>query len=233
MARVILTCFEPFDGQTINASQVVARAVAAEFAGAPDYGDDDGGEPAVIDVLSLPVVRFDAITLAVNHVEQTRPDVIIMLGEDGKRDVISLERVATNLDDFRIPDNGGFQPRGEIIYEGAPAYYLSTLPLQAILAAIQMVHVPAAVSDSAGGFLCNHLFFGVRHALELAKRNIRAGFIHIPRFAEQVADSTSRRSGADEGVTGLPQELSIQAVRLIILATLVSKFGALKRADIQ
>ena len=95
---------------------------------------------------------------------------------------MSVERVALNVDDARIADNAGAQPIDEPVFAGGPAAYFSTLPIKAITSALQQAGLPAAVSQTAGTFVCNHVFYGLMHQLHQLRRHrtVRAGFMHVP-----------------------------------------------------
>ena len=194
--KVLLTAFEPFGGQTINASQQVAREVALfPFAGA-------------VEVLELPVERLRAPQLVIDAFERLRPDIIILLGEAGGRAAITPERVAINIDDFPIPDNAGNQPREQSIVEGAAAAYFSTLPLLAIQKSLAQHNIPASISNTAGTYLCNHVFYRVLHHLAQNQNSVQAGFIHIPVLPEQCA--------AGANWPALPREVLVQGVRIAV-----------------
>jgi len=177
MKKLLLTAFEPFNGETINPSLETARVIAKV-----DFPD------AQIDILELPVDRFQAIEITLNRIRNIKPDVVIMLGEGSRRFRINPERVAINVDDFRIPDNSGNQPKGEPIVEGAPAAYFSTLPIYEIVERLQKAKIPAAISNTAGTYLCNRIFYSVMHFLAVEKLNTKAGFIHLPYIHEQTID---------------------------------------------
>jgi pyroglutamyl-peptidase len=136
-----------------------------------------------------------------------------MMGEAGGRFRITPERVAINVDDFRIPDNTGNQPRGEPIAEGGPAGYFSTLPIRAITDRLLKARIPAAISDTAATFLCNRLFYSMMHFIATEELPITAGFIHVPYMHEQVL---SRRPDAPS----LSRETIVEGVRLAIEVTL-------------
>src|ERR1700754_456707 len=119
--KVLLTAFEPFEGETVNPSLEAMLAMrGVEFPG------------AVLAVLELPVDRFRAVEMVSSHLRAQLPDAVIMLGLATARYRITPERVAINVDDYRIPDNAGNQPAGEPIIEGGPVGYLSTLPIRAL-----------------------------------------------------------------------------------------------------
>ena len=179
MRKVLLTAFEPFGGEDINPSQEVVRAM--------EYHSFVGAE---VERLVLPVERFRAIELALDRIKVQNPDVVIMLGEGGRRFRVTPERVAINVDDFRIADNAGEQPVGEPILEGAPAAYFSTLPIYEIVQRLKDAAIPAAISNSAGTYLCNRLFYSVMHFISEAQVRTRAGFIHLPYSHDQILNKT-------------------------------------------
>jgi pyroglutamyl-peptidase len=118
-------------------------------------------------------------------IERDDPAVVILLGQAGGRACLSVERVAINVDDARIADNAGLQPVDEPVAPAGPAAYFATVPIKAMTAAIRDAGIPAEVSNSAGTFVCNHLFYGVLHYLAASGRDARAGFIHVPWLEAQ------------------------------------------------
>ncbi|MFY9611669.1 MAG: pyroglutamyl-peptidase I [Blastocatellia bacterium] len=174
MVKLLLTAFEPFGGESINPSREAARHIKdLSFPGAS------------VRVEELPVDRYRAIEVALETLRQAKPDFVIMLGEAGGRFRINPERVAINIDDFRIPDNSGNQPSDEPIVEGGPAAYFSTLPIRAITERLIGARIPAAISNSAGTHLCNRVFYSVMHEIATKNATTRAGFIHLPYLHEQ------------------------------------------------
>ncbi|MFM7750399.1 MAG: pyroglutamyl-peptidase I [Opitutaceae bacterium] len=172
---ILLTGFEPFGGASRNPSGEVALAWhGREVAGARVIG-------AV-----LPCVFGAARRELVRLLRRHRPSVVLCLGVAAGRDAITPERVAINVDDARIPDNAGRQPVDRPVVRGGPAAYWSTLPIKAMVAGLQARGVPAAVSQTAGTFLCNHVFYGLMHAVR-RRRGVRAGFVHVPAMRESAA----------------------------------------------
>ncbi|WP_026370497.1 pyroglutamyl-peptidase I [Kallotenue papyrolyticum] len=172
--RVLLTGFEAFGGQPVNPSERVVHRLARH---------------------SLPGIELHTAILPVDHeqgpaalldaVEHFRPDAVICLGEAGGRMRISIERVAINLLDDRIPDNAGRQLVDQPIVADGPAAYFCTLPVRRLAAAIQDVGVPVELSLSAGTFLCNQVTYTLLHYLSQQHATCRAGFIHLPFLPEQ------------------------------------------------
>ena len=115
-----------------------------------------------------------------------RPALVICVGQAGGRAALSLERVAINVNDARIADNAHAQPIDTPVEAGGPAAYFSTLPIKAMLQALQREGIPAEVSQTAGTFVCNHVFYGLMHQLaKAAFEQTRGGFIHVPYLAGQ------------------------------------------------
>lgn len=175
MRKILLTGFEPFGGESINPSWEAVRALEGKAM-------SDG---SVIKVAELPCAFERSLDVLAQHIRQLKPQLVVCVGQAGGRAEISIERVAINVDDARIPDNIGAQPIDLPIRAGGPAAYFSRLPIKAIVAALQTSDIPAAVSQTAGTFVCNHVFYGLMH-LAKARRSIRrAGFVHIPYLPEQ------------------------------------------------
>jgi pyroglutamyl-peptidase len=174
MTTVLLTGFEPFGGDPDNPSGEAVHRVAAHWSG-----------PEVLITAVLPVTFSGSARRLRELVAEHRPDVVIATGLAGGRSAIGVERVAVNLDDARIPDNDGEQPVDVPVVDGAPAAAFSTLPVKAIVRAMNDAGIPAEVSYSAGTFVCNHLFFT---ALDAAPAHVRTGFIHVPWSTEHAPD---------------------------------------------
>ena len=202
MKKLLITAFEPFDEEKINPSMEAARFVSRlKFRGAR------------ISALELAVERHRAIDAALIELRKLRPDAMIMLGEASERFSINPERIAINCDDFRIPDNAGNQPVDEPIVERGPAAYFSALPIRAIVNRLIKSNIPAAISNSAGTYLCNRLFYSVMHCIKKESLPTRAGFIHLPRLHEQVIGKRGNNPS-------LARETIFEAVRLSVEVTL-------------
>jgi len=178
VTTVLLTGFEPFAGDAVNPSWDAVQLVDV---------------PGVNLVKQLLPCGFDAsLTVLRQAVEAHDPDLVIAVGLAGGRDAITPERVAINLDDARIPDNSGRSPVDEPIVDGGPAAYFTGLPVKAGVAALQAADLPAAVSHSAGTFVCNHVFYGLMHLIATERPGLRGGFVHVPYSSEMaIADKPS------------------------------------------
>lgn len=195
--RILVSSFEPFGKHAVNASSEVARVISAS-----------GVAGAEIVTVELPVVRYVAAERLVETLERVRPDALVMLGIADKRAEITPERVAINVDDYRIPDNAGNQPVDEAIVEGGPAAYLATLPLKPIVAALEAAEIPVSLSNTAGTYICNHVTYAVLRHIERTGAATRAGFLHIPQM----------REAAEPDAPSLPLETLVRGVRVALEA---------------
>jgi pyroglutamyl-peptidase len=205
MKRLLLTAFEPFGGEGLNPSLETARQI-----------ENLTFSEAKVIVARLPVDRYKGIETALELIREQHPDIVIMLGEAGGRYRVTPERVAINIDDFRIPDNAGNQPKDEAIIEGGPVGYFSTLPIRAITDRINKANIPAAISNSAGAHLCNRLFYSVMHAISVEGLPAKAGFIHVPYLHHQALNKYP-------DVPSLSLESIVEAVRLSIEVSVLSQ----------
>lgn len=174
MKKILVTGFDPFGEEKINPALEVLKLLPNEIAGNK------------IKVLEIPTVAKKSIDIIEKAIIEFNPDYILSIGQAGGRADITIERIAINIDDFRIKDNDGNQPIDEKIYEDGENAYFSTLPIKAIQLEIQKAGIPASISNTAGTFVCNHVFYGVRYLIEKKYKNIRSGFIHIPYLPTQV-----------------------------------------------
>ncbi|MFF1483480.1 pyroglutamyl-peptidase I [Streptomyces sp. NPDC058319] len=180
MTRVLVTGFAPFGGEQVNPSWQAASLLAAE----PPAG-------LTVTAAELPCVFGAALDALRDAVRASAPDLVVCLGQAGGRPAVTVERVAVNIDDARIPDNAGAQPVDEPVIPGGPAAYFSTLPVKACVAALRTAGVPAAVSNTAGTFVCNHVAYGLGHLLATEFPGVRGGFVHVPWAPEQVTDGSA------------------------------------------
>ncbi|MGO4392108.1 pyroglutamyl-peptidase I [Variovorax sp. M-6] len=188
--KVLLTGFEPFEQEPINPSWEAVRAL--------DGWRLEGG---VVHARRISCVFATALRELDAAIDELQPQLVLAIGQAGGRSEITPERVAINIDDGRICDNAGCQPIDVPVVAGAPAAYFSSLPIKAMVRDLRAAGIPAAVSNTAGTFVCNHLFFGLMH--RIATRPVtamRGGFIHIPYLPEQVARLPGQPSMALETV---------------------------------
>lgn len=200
MATILLTGFEPFGGEQINPSwQAVSR-----------LGGHTLRDGSSVHVAQLPCAFGSSMALLEQLIARVQPEIVVCVGQAGGRSEISVERVAINIDDARIPDNAGAQPIDCAIAVDGPAAYFSTLPIKAIVQRLSEKGIPAAVSQSAGTYVCNHVFYGLMNALKRHPSVQRAGFVHIPYLPEQAV--------AQAGAPSMSLELMVRGL-LILLET--------------
>lgn len=172
--KVLVTGFEPFGGDKINPSLEAVKLLQDNIAGAE------------IVKASLPVVFGKSIKVLDELIKKEKPHIVVCVGQAGGRFEISIERVAINMDDARIADNEGNQPIDEKIFEDGEAAYFAKLPIKAMALEIRGGSIPAAVSNTAGTYVCNHIMYGLLYLIEKKYPNIKGGFIHVPFIPEQV-----------------------------------------------
>ncbi len=171
LPRVLLTGFDAFGGDRLNPSTLAVQAL---------HGQRIAGHRVV--AAELPTV-FDASLAALQALLlRHKPALVLCVGQAGGRAALSLERVAININDARIADNAGAGPVDTPVAAGGPAAYFSSLPIKTMLLALQREGIAAEVSQTAGTFVCNHVFYGLMHALATQRgfARTRGGFVHVP-----------------------------------------------------
>jgi pyroglutamyl-peptidase len=199
--NVLVTGFEPFDQDLINPSWEVARAL-----------DGWRQASATVHAVQLPCIFDRSLECLDAALAEHRPALVVGLGLAGGRTEVSVERVAINVNDARIPDNAGQQPVDTAVVAQAPAAYFATLPIKAIVQELRAQGFPAGVSHSAGTFVCNHLFYGLMHRLAGRGGAVRGGFVHLPYLPEQAAQHA--------GAPSMALDTQVQALRVLIRTAL-------------
>ncbi|HEY8682800.1 MAG TPA: pyroglutamyl-peptidase I [Rhodanobacter sp.] len=209
LPRILLTGFDPFAGETINPSWEAVRCL---------HGRRISGHRVV--AVQLPTEFAASLRVLKAAMREVAPALLLGVGQAGGRHQLSIERVAINLQDARIPDNAGAQPVDEAVIAGGPAAYFSTLPIKAMLAALHAQGLPAEISQSAGTYVCNHIAYAMLH-LTAKRRGVRAGFMHIPYLPAQAA---RRHGAASMAQADVVRGLEI-ALRTAIATTVDCKLG--------
>ncbi len=195
--KALVTGFEPFNGDVINPSEMLLGRLNRQLGSLS------------VETCVLPTEFGRSLAVLDGAIDRVRPDIVLAVGLAGGRTALSIERVAINIDDARIPDNAGAQPIDmPVVPDGPPAYF-SNLPVKAILQALRQAGLPADLSNSAGTFVCNHLFYGLMHRSEAT--GMRAGFLHVPYLPQQAA-----RHG---GAASMALEHMVQAVEIVLAVT--------------
>ena len=190
--KIIVTGFDPFGGEKINPSIECVKAL-------PEI------EGVELIRLELPTVFKESAKRLNEVINDVKPDAVLSVGQAGGRAGITMERIAINVDDARIPDNISQQPIDEAIQLDGEAAYFTTLPIKRIVKAIREAGISAEVSNSAGTFVCNHIMYQALFAATKADKPFKAGFMHIPFIPEQTTDKPS-----------LPLEESTRALQIAI-----------------
>ncbi len=178
--RILVTAFDPFGGEMTNASLQCLEALSHE--------------KAEVIKLVVPTSFERSVEVAANAIINEKPDGVIMLGQAAGRPVVTVERVAVNLDDASIADNDENKPVDTPIDANSPTAYFSTLNVKNTVKRIHSCGVPASVSNSAGTFVCNHLMYSVLHLLGGISPQTPAGFIHLPVTPMQAKGNTPSMS---------------------------------------
>lgn len=209
--NVLVTGFEPFAQDLVNPSWEVARALNGwHHAGTTVHG------------VCLPCV-FDRALASLDAALAThRPALVVCLGLAGGRTEVSVERVAINVNDARIPDNAGQQPVDTAVVTLAPAAYFATLPIKAIVRDLRALGFPAGVSNTAGTFVCNHVFYGLMHRMASQGHTARGGFVHLPYLPEQAAKHP--------GAPSMALDTQVQALRALIRTALAVQHDVMETA---
>jgi pyroglutamyl-peptidase len=202
--KLLLTGFEPYGALAENPSATIALELSRRAAVRPD--DYPGLRVAILPTEFAKAEREIRELLQIDV-----PDVLLALGVAPRALGVRLERTARNRDDAVLPDNAGDQRTLTSIVPGGPDTFESTLPIQAMHAALGQVGVPVAISDDAGGYVCNHLFYAARHVIHSRRLATRCGFVHVPLCSEQVdTDQHESATGA------LPRATLVEAVECCI-----------------
>jgi pyroglutamyl-peptidase len=187
--RVLVSGFEAFGGETLNPTHALVEQVLAQKIAVPENIEIRG--------VVLPVTFERSFAALESQIESFDPDVVLCFGQAGGRARIEFERVALNLIDADIPDNGGSQPREIKIEERGETAHLSTLPVRAWADAVSGFGIPAAVSNSAGLYVCNYLFYRLQSYLK-DRSEVRSGFIHVPFLPEQAVGKSAPSLAFDQ-----------------------------------
>jgi len=179
---ILVTGFEPFGGENVNASWEAAKQLE---------GWRHHGFTAVARL--LPCAYESSVTKLIHEIETLRPAALLMTGQAARRAVVCVERFAHNLDDATAPDNDGDLRRALRISRAAPEWLEASAPAGAIARTMKDAGVPARISRNAGGFVCNHLYFGALHYLSEKRLAIPAIFIHLPVTPDQTPPGASAK----------------------------------------
>ena len=201
---VLLTGFDAFGADALNPSWLAVQALHDEVV---------QGHRVV--AAQLPTAFADSGPALLKLLRTHHPVLVVCVGLAGGRAALSLERIAININDARIADNAGAQPVDTPVVKSGPPAYFSGLPIKAMLQSLTAAGVAAEVSQTAGTFVCNHVFYVLMHALQKQRnRNTRGGFVHVSYLPGQ-------------GVPCMPLEEMVRGLRVAVACALVTEQDAL------
>lgn len=200
--KIMITGFDPFDKDLINPSFEAVKLL-------PDVIEN-----AQIIKLQIPTSFNRSIEVLEKEIEKHSPDYVICVGQAGGRNDITVEKVAINLLEARIPDNDGYQPSDLPIKEDGETAYFSTLPIKGIVSHIKENGIPATISYTAGTFVCNSIMYNVLYLANKKYPNLKAGFIHVPFLPEQASKKSPVPSSMSLEMISKSLELCVEAIVL-------------------
>ena len=200
--KILVTGFDPFGGESVNPAYEAVKLLPDVIGGAEIFK------------LEIPTV-FSLSGQAVEEgIRKYQPDVVICVGQAGGRASISVEKVAINFVDARIPDNNGEQPLDEPLQADGPAAYFATLPVKAMVQHVKEAGLPCYLSFTAGTYVCNIIMYNVLYMCEKRYPGIRAGFIHVPYACGQVIDKANTTPSMPLETIAKSLEYAIEAVAI-------------------
>jgi pyroglutamyl-peptidase len=210
--RALVTGFEPFGGDAVNPSSLAVGRLKRK------YGS------LVVHTATLPCSFARSTGVLQDAIDKAKPDIVLCVGLAGGRSELCLERVGINVQDARIRDNDGKQPIDKPVVKDGPAAHFATLPIKACVAAMRQAGLAAAVSNTAGTFVCNHILYAL---MDIAGRHptpLRGGFLHVPYAPQQIAKVGTAPSMAIADVTrGIEIILETSAARTTDIHTAEGK----------
>ncbi|WP_233078402.1 pyroglutamyl-peptidase I [Rheinheimera soli] len=202
MQTILLTGFEPFGGEQSNPSWQAAQQLDG-------YQLDD--EVQIVSRQLSCVFEKSQHELE-TAIEEFNPVLVLALGQAGGRTELCFEKVAINFIDARIADNAGQQPVDKPVVSDGPTAYFTTLPVKAMVNSLRQQGIPAAVSYTAGTYVCNTVFYALMHQLK-DKPKVPAGFLHIPYAPEQAIG---------KAVASMPVDMVVQALKICLPVALLT-----------
>lgn len=200
--KILVTGFDPFGGESVNPAYEAVKLL-------PDVIGR-----AEIFKLEIPTVFSLSGPAVEEGIRKYQPDVVICVGQAGGRASISVEKVAINFVDARIPDNNGEQPLDEPLQADGPAAYFATLPVKAMVQHVKEAGLPCYLSFTAGTYVCNSIMYNVLYMCEKRYPGIRAGFIHVPYACGQVIDKANTTPSMPLETIAKSLEYAIEAVAI-------------------
>ncbi len=188
MKTLLITAFEPFGGEAINASIEALVRLPEQI-----------GDWKLMKKI-LPVVFREAAEQTITTAEALEVDAVLCLGQAAGRTKVTPELVALNLQYAGIPDNMGNCPKDCPAVRGGENALFSTMPIRAMTEAITAAGLPGAVSYSAGTYVCNDTYYVLLHYFK--NGSVPVGFIHVPTLNTMAPEQTAAALEAAISVLG-------------------------------
>lgn len=198
--KILVTGFDPFGGESINPALEAVKKLPDTISGAQIIKQE------------IPTVFERSIKVLEDAIKEHEPDVVLSVGQAGGRYDITVEKVAINLQDARIPDNDGAQPVDKKVFEDGENAYFATIPVKAIVENINKAGIPASVSYSAGTYVCNNIMYAGLYLINKKYPHIRGGFIHVPFIPEQ---AIGKKNAPTMSVSDITKALK-EAIKTIV-----------------
>jgi pyroglutamyl-peptidase len=213
--KALVTGFDPFGGDEVNPSSLAVGKLRKRIAG------------IAVHTAVLPTSYAKSAGVLRAAVDKVRPDIVLCVGQAGGRSELCLERVGINVQDARIRDNDGKQPIDKPVVKDGPAAYFASLPIKACVAAMRKAGLPAAVSNTAGTFVCNHILYSLMDIAQDHPAAFRGGFLHIPYVPEQVVrvGGAAPSMALDDIVRGIEIILEVSAERTVDIHTVEGRIS--------
>ncbi|NYZ79891.1 pyroglutamyl-peptidase I [Candidatus Micrarchaeota archaeon] len=204
--KILITAFEPFQGDSINSSAEAIKGLEARI------GD------AEVKTRVLPASFSKAPEVLAKALKEENADIVVCFGQIAGRPHVSLERIASNLIDDFSKDNEGVSIQNKKVTKKGPDAYFSTLPLDRLREKLLENGVPATISNNSQNFVCNQVFYTLMHHAKTKGRIKAAGFVHLPALPRQAAEQYKKMptKTVATGVPSMDAGTQRKAVKIII-----------------
>lgn len=197
--HLVVTAFGAFPGCPINPTEVLAQSVVRDLERSHAL---DGWEAQS---RTLPTEWGSPAALVADiRTRRSPPDLLLSLGVDAHRNRLCIERFGVNRADLKRSDaRGRFAPAGSLV-EGGPDRLEGQLhrpPFSTVVEQVASSGRPVDLSDDAGRYLCNAVFYQLLDAFDAEPKPSAApvvGFIHVPHIigvSRDVGDSMALPEG--------------------------------------
>jgi pyroglutamyl-peptidase len=175
--RCIITGFDAFDNKRSNPSELAVKRLPTRFKPAGS-STELAFQPVILPTCCRK--SWQKLKRAVGNIPRKAKFVLVLSGLADGRDRITVERFGLNMRDYRIPDNSGHQPRGESVVKGGPDALMSEVDVEKLSARLNKAGLPADVSNHAGTYVCNDIYYRALHKWQKNKRCLGVVFVHLP-----------------------------------------------------